>query len=101
MADIMDLNPRILLPAGLSCQRQPVRPGLQEERRRPGPKATPASSSVQLHRTALESDYVSQHLHEWIDLIFGCKQKGPAAVEAVNLFHPTRATWTFPASKIR
>ena len=33
---------------------------------------------------ALESDHVSAHLHEWIDLIFGCKQKGRAAEEARN-----------------
>ena len=30
---------------------------------------------------------MSAHLHEWIDLIFGCKQQGPGAIEAVNVFH--------------
>lgn len=30
---------------------------------------------------------MSAHLHEWIDLIFGYKQQGPPAVEAVNVFH--------------
>ncbi|CAB3409518.1 unnamed protein product [Caenorhabditis bovis] len=42
---------------------------------------------VRLHRQALESDYVSSHLHEWIDLIFGYKQNGDEAVKANNLFH--------------
>ena len=31
---------------------------------------------------------MSAHLHEWIDLIFGYKQQGPAAIEAVNVFQP-------------
>ncbi|KAJ9079826.1 beige protein-like 1 [Entomophthora muscae] len=42
---------------------------------------------IRKHREALECDYVSAHLHLWIDLIFGFRQQGPAAVEALNVFH--------------
>ncbi|VDO70449.1 unnamed protein product [Heligmosomoides polygyrus] len=46
-----------------------------------------AREFVRLHRQALECDYVSSHLHEWIDLVFGYKQSGEEAVKANNLFH--------------
>ena len=38
------------------------------------------------NRLALESDYVSKQINNWIDLIFGYKQKGEEAIKAMNLF---------------
>ncbi|KQS43568.1 neurobeachin-like protein 1 isoform X1 [Drosophila erecta] len=49
--------------------------------------ATTPEEFIAIHRRALESEYVSQHLHHWIDLIFGYKQKGPKAAEALNVFY--------------
>lgn len=42
------------------------------------------SDFIQQLRNALESDYVSQNLHHWIDLIFGYKQRGLEAEKADN-----------------
>ncbi|KAF8817856.1 Beige/BEACH domain-containing protein, partial [Cardiosporidium cionae] len=39
-------------------------------------------------RQALETDFVSRYLPDWIDLIFGFKQQGEEALDAHNLFHP-------------
>ena len=41
---------------------------------------------VRLHRQALESEYVSAHLHHWVDIIFGFQQTGREAVTAQNVF---------------
>ncbi|XP_045434738.1 neurobeachin-like protein 2 isoform X2 [Pipistrellus kuhlii] len=51
------------------------------------PWASSPEDFIQQHRQALESEHVSAHLHEWIDLIFGYKQRGPAAEEALNVFY--------------
>ncbi|XP_011180583.2 lysosomal-trafficking regulator isoform X2 [Zeugodacus cucurbitae] len=48
---------------------------------------------VLIHRQALEAELTRNQLHNWIDLIFGYKQSGDSAVEAINVFHPA----TYPS----
>nr|XP_057915488.1 protein FAN [Doryrhamphus excisus] len=52
------------------------------------PWASDARDFLQKHKMALESPYVSEHLHQWIDLVFGFKQRGVEALVANNVFHP-------------
>lgn len=50
---------------------------------------------VHTMRKALESDYVSEHLNDWIDLVFGYKQSGQPAIDANNVYSPDlyEAAW--------
>lgn len=66
--------------------------GVRQTGKRVGDVALPpwaydAGDFVSQCRDALESDYVSEHIHEWVDLIFGFKQRGQAAEDADNLFY--------------
>ena len=45
-------------------------------------------SFMWINREALESDGGSEEISDWIDLVFGYKQRGQAAIDAHNLFHP-------------
>jgi len=50
------------------------------------PWARTPEEFVRISRTALESEFVSANLHNWIDLIFGDKQQGLKAEKAFNVF---------------
>lgn len=43
---------------------------------------------IYMNRKALESDYVSNRLQNWIDLVWGEKQRGEKAAKADNVFMP-------------
>ncbi len=42
---------------------------------------------------ALESQQARKYLGDWIDLVFGYKQTGKAAIQAINVFHPSVSTY--------
>ncbi|CAG0892568.1 unnamed protein product [Cyprideis torosa] len=44
------------------------------------PWASTPEEFVRINRMALESEIVSCQLHQWIDLVFGYKQRGPVAL---------------------
>lgn len=51
------------------------------------PWANGAADFIDKCRQALECDFVSQEIHNWIDLIFGYKQTGEEAWKADNVYY--------------
>ncbi|XP_046699240.1 lipopolysaccharide-responsive and beige-like anchor protein isoform X2 [Silurus meridionalis] len=51
------------------------------------PWAKSPEDFVRINRMALESEFVSCQLHQWVDLIFGYKQRGPEAARSLNVFY--------------
>ncbi|KAK2955101.1 putative FAN protein [Blattamonas nauphoetae] len=51
------------------------------------PSASPSTRFIHIMRCLLESPYVSFHLSDWIDLVFGVSQRGKASEEAENVFY--------------
>jgi len=94
MTDVRELTPEFFyLPEFLTNSngynfgmRQGNGGGIDNVQLPPWAKGDP-KIFIAKHREALESPYVSSHLHQWIDLVFGCKQRGEAAIESVNVFH--------------
>eukprot|EP01063_Lacrimia_lanifica_P012983 TRINITY_DN19667_c0_g1_i1.p1 TRINITY_DN19667_c0_g1~~TRINITY_DN19667_c0_g1_i1.p1 ORF type:complete len:976 (+),score=339.84 TRINITY_DN19667_c0_g1_i1:53-2929(+) len=52
------------------------------------PWASSPKDFVTKNRAALESEYVSERIHQWLDLVFGVASRGAAAEARDNLFHP-------------
>lgn len=92
--DVKEMIPECYYLPELYINNNNVRFGLKQDKKPMRDAVLPKWSNndpythVYKMREALECDHVSSQLHQWVDLIFGYKQRGRNAVEALNLFHP-------------
>ncbi|XP_018398610.1 PREDICTED: neurobeachin [Cyphomyrmex costatus] len=91
-SDVKELIPEFFFLPEILVNSNHYRLGRQEDGSSVGdvelpPWASSAEEFIRINRMALESEFVSCQLHQWIDLIFGYKQKGPEAVRATNVFY--------------
>ena len=101
-ADVKELIPEFYCCPEMFENHNDVDLGMMQNKEKVGPVVLPpwcrnAHDFVRINREALESEYVSQNLHHWIDLIFGYKQRPPfiehprlkgdqAAIDYCNVF---------------
>ncbi|KAK5644035.1 hypothetical protein RI129_007880 [Pyrocoelia pectoralis] len=91
-SDVKELIPEFFFLPEMFVNSNRYRLGVQEDGNTVGdvelpPWAGTPEEFVRINRMALESEFVSCQLHQWIDLIFGYKQKGPEAIRATNVFY--------------
>ncbi|CAH0389044.1 unnamed protein product [Bemisia tabaci] len=91
-SDVKELIPELFFLPEMLVNVNGYRLGNGEDGKPIGNVALPPWAStpeefIRINRMALESEFVSCQLHQWIDLIFGYKQKGPEAVRACNVFY--------------
>jgi hypothetical protein len=92
-ADVRELTPEFFCMPEFLLNGEGHDLGVRQDGRRVGDVALPpwargnAAAFVRANAAALECEAVSARLDGWIDLIFGVAQRGPAAVEALNVFY--------------
>nr|CAD7397409.1 unnamed protein product [Timema poppensis] len=91
-SDVKELIPEFFFLPEMLMNTNRYRLGQQEDGTAVGdielpPWCSSPEEFVRINRMALESEFVSCQLHQWIDLIFGYKQRGPEAVRATNVFY--------------
>lgn len=92
-SDFKELIPEFYEGEGeFLVNRQNINFGVRQNGRPVGdvelpPWAKDPKDFIQKMAAALECDWVSRHLHHWIDLIFGYKQTGYEAEAADNVFY--------------
>ncbi|XP_076767095.1 A kinase anchor protein rugose isoform X9 [Xylocopa sonorina] len=91
-SDVKELIPEFFFLPEMLVNSNRYRLGRQEDGSVVGdvelpPWASSPEEFIRINRMALESEFVSCQLHQWIDLIFGYKQKGPEAIRATNVFY--------------
>ena len=92
LADVKELIPEFFYCADFLQNGGRYDLGVRQDGERLGDVVLPPWARGSPHRfvttmrRALESEYVSAHLHEWVDLIFGHAQRGAAAEERHNVF---------------
>lgn len=91
-SDVKELIPEFFYLPEMLVNKNGYQLGRQEDGTIVGdvvlpPWAASPEEFVRINRMALESEFVSCQLHQWIDLIFGYKQRGPEAVRSTNVFY--------------